>query len=148
MAEYCTDDDLLLIRPDILSLGVLSWDDQIIEAGKILDRTLESAWYRKVAENKGIDYRVTPFDRDLLLAGDNDQLLRVGSYKSLELAYMYLMKNRPDDAFDKLRITFRTLYKDELEEILISGVNYDFNDDDEIDPSERIQPQIRRLERV
>ena len=147
MAEYCANADLVKIRPDILSLGVTDWADQITEAGLIIDRAMESRWYRSVAKEYNIDPRATPFERDLLLTS-TEQLTRLGSYKTLELAYLFLMKNRADDAFEKERDLFRKMYRDELEEVLITGVDYDWDEDDEIASSEKNQPQIRWLMRA
>jgi hypothetical protein len=147
MAEYCTEDDLLKIRPDIMSLGVDFWDDQIEEAGQIIDRALDSQWYRTVADSVEINWREYPFDRDLLLNAE-DQLTRLGCYKTLELAYLYLMKNRADDAFEVERKLFRTMYNDELVEVLRVGLDYDWDEDDEIAPSESSVPHVRRLLRA
>ena len=147
MAEYCTNADLVKIRPDILDLGVTDWADQILEAGKVIDRAIEARWYRTVAKEYNIDPRETPFDRALLLTAEG-QTTRLGSYKTLELVYLFLMKNRADDAFEKERLLFQKMYRDELEEVLISGLDYDWDEDDDIASSEKNQPQMRRLERA
>jgi hypothetical protein len=147
MAEYCEDDDLLLIRPDITSLGVSSWEEQILEAGRIIDRALDAQWYRAVARDYGIDFRETPFDRALILNADS-QVKRLGCYKTLELAYLYLSKNRQDDAFTPQSKSFRKLYKDELAEVLRTGLDYDWDEDDSISSSESAIPAMRRLQRV
>ena len=144
---YCSEDDLVKIRPDIMDLGVSDWSDQIEEAGSIIDRAIDVGWYRAIAENNYIDWRTTPFDRELLLNLDT-QLKRLGSYKTLELAFLFLKKYSSEDAFEEERKVFRTMYQDELNEVLTSGFDYDWDEDDEIDVGENVIPQVRRLVRV
>ena len=149
MAIYVDDDALEKIRPDIFQLGVSDWDDQMDEAEELINRTLESRWYREQAEQGGIDWRSTPMDPNLFLTADT-QLKRLASYKTLELCYLYLMKNVPSDAdaFDKQRKIFRDMYKGELSEVLAVGLDYDWDEDDAITAGENIQPALRRLHRV
>lgn len=145
MAEYCSESDLITIRPKILNLGVTDWTDQIVEAGSIIDRAIDVRWYRRVAEDNDVDWRVYKFDRDLLKNVDT-QLKRLACYKTFELCFMYLMKHRADDAFEKERKLFSELYKEELQEVLLSGLDYDWDDDD-LDTEETLVPRIRRLMR-
>jgi len=146
MAEYCSDSDLIKIRPRMLELGVTDWTPQIVEAGNIIDRAIEVKWYRRIAEENDVNWRTTLFDRDLLKSSDT-QLTRVACYKSLELIFMYLMKHRADDAFEKEREMFSKLYKEEMREVLLAGLDYDWDDDD-LDSDEIAVPRVRRLMRV
>jgi len=146
MTDYCSESDLIAIRPSILELGVTDWDAQITEAGNIIDRAIEVRWYRRIAEENRIDWRTTQFDRDLLKSATS-QLTRLGCYKTLELCFMYLMKHRADDAFEKERDMFSKLYKEELQEVLLAGLDYDWDDDD-LDSDEISVPRVRRLMRA
>jgi len=146
MAEYCSESDLITIRPQILNLGVTDWTDQIEEAGNIIDRAIEVRWYRRIAEDNDVDWRETQFNRDLLKSAST-QVKRLACYKTLELAFMYLMKHRADDAFEKEREMFSKLYKEELQEVLLTGLDYDWEDDD-LDTEEMLVPRIRRLMRA
>lgn len=146
MAEYCTDDDLVKLRPDILNLGVSGWDDQIEEAGDVIDRALESKWYRARAEEYGIDWRETQFSRDNLKNAAS-QLTRLGCYKTLELAYLHLQKNQVSDAFREQMLLFQKLYARELEEVLVSGLDYDWDASGALSADEKLAPRIRRLVR-
>lgn len=146
-AEYCTNSDLVEIRPDILSLGVSDWSTQIVEAGKMIDRALDVQWYRRNAEDYYIDWRSNPFDRDSL-SNIEEQLLRTGCYKTLELIYLYLMKHRVDDAFAKERDLFAKLYKDEIAEVMASGIDYDWDTEGDEDADETFITRTRRLKRV
>jgi len=147
MAEYCSEDDLVLIRPDVMDLGIKDWSSQIEEAGLVIDRIVEVEWYRRIAEENDIDWRVTPFDRDLLLNAD-DQLTRLGCYKTLELIFMYLMKHNLEDVYDKERLLFRGLYAEELEDVMKFGLDYDWDESGAITSDESIVPRVRRLVRV
>lgn len=147
MAEYCSDDDLIEVRPDVLDLGVSSFDDQIEEAGLLIDRVLESRWYRPIQKNQGVDWRTTQFNRDSLLSMTS-QLKRLGVFKTLELAFTILMKHRKEDAFDDERKLFKEKYLEELEEVLLFGIDYDWDDDDELQDAERAIPEVRRLTRI
>ena len=146
MTEYCEEADLIKIRPTILDLGVGDWSDQIAEAGIIIDRTIEVNWYRRIASENNIDWRVTIFDRDQLINAST-QLKRAACYKTLELAFLYLMKHRMNDAFQKEREVFAALYKEEIHEVLLAGLDYDWNDDG-LSFDETGISQVRRLVRV
>jgi len=148
MASYCNEDDMEKIRPKIMELGVDGWDDQIAEADAVIDRVLETRWYRKAAEDMGLDFRETPFNRDQLLE-QVTQCTRLGCYKTLELAYLYLMKDAAEaDAFERQAKTFRELYTKELSEVLATGLTYDWDADGEItDTTEVLVPVTRRLAR-
>ena len=147
MAEYCTEDDLILIRPDVMGLGVDDWSDQIAEAGLMVDRIIEAEWYRPIAEENNIDWRVTPFDRTLLLDADT-QLTRLGCYKSLELIFLHVMKHTSEDVYDKERKLFRDMYTEELNDVMKYGLDYDWDESGAITSDESIVPIVRRLVRV
>lgn len=145
--KYCEDADLINIRPNILELGVASWDTQSIDAFDIINRTLIAKWYKNVAlEHDIIDWRTTPFDPDKV---DEEQVKRMACYKTLELAYMHLMKDSSTaDGFERETDFFRDRYNEELTIILGLGVNYDWDADDTISDDEKYEPQIRRLVRT
>lgn len=148
MADYCTEDDLKKIRPNIMEFGVKDWSDQINEAGDIIDRVLETRWYRRLAEENGLDWRVISFDR-LLLLNASTELVRLGCYKTLELCYLFLMKHSQEaDAFERQRGLFSKLYSGELKDVLDAGFDYDWDQSGAIDPGESKIPQVRRLVRV
>jgi hypothetical protein len=147
MASYCTEDDMEKIRPKIMELGVDGWDDQIAEADAIIDRALETRWYRQSAEEQGIDFRATEFDRTKLLSAVTE-CTRLGCYKSFELAYLYLMKDAPEsDAFERQAKTFAKLYNEELSEVLGTGLSYDWDGSGTLADTEKLIPVKRRLAR-
>ena len=58
------------------------------------------------------------------------------------------MKHRVEDAFEQERKLFRDMYVDELEEVLLAGLDYDWDSSDTIDSGEKSIQQVRRLMRV
>ena len=139
---YSTNDDLIKIRPNILDLGVGNWEEQHVEAFAIINRALISRWYKVVAGEHGVDWWLTEFDPDLV---DSSQLLRLSCYKTLELAYTYLMKDGPDpDGFERNAKNFGKKYGQELKEVLGIGITYDWDADDEYDTEEKYEPAPRR----
>lgn len=143
---YSDDDDLIAIRPNILQLGISGWDDKHEEAFGIINRTIIARWYKEVVAEHGVDWRVTEFDPDKVETGF---LTRLSSYKTLELAYTFLMKDSMEpDPFERQSDYFRKRYKEELDSVLSLGINYDWDDDDVISSSEKYQPRIRRLLRA
>lgn len=147
MTNYSDDADLLLIRSNILSFGVDSWEDKHTEAKKFIDRVIDSRWYRTVAADNNVNYLEIPFDGDYLL--NNEQLKRLSCYKVLQLIYLDLMKELPDqDGFERHSNKFEALYDKELADVLSCGLDYDWNHSGEITQSERDQPKKRRLKRA
>jgi len=152
---YCEDADLVKIRPNILDLGVKDWVEQREEAFKIMNRRFIKDWYKDqiVAHYTNIPgwqadetWRDQPFDPDLT---DLDQIKRAACYKSLELAYLYLMKDTPDnDGFARQYELFRKMYNEEISELLAIGLNYDWDEDGTIQADEKYYPTQRRLVRV
>lgn len=145
---YCTDEDLVKIRPRILDLGVTNWDDQIEEADSIINRVLEVRWYRQACREYNLDYREYPYDADLMLNAE-DQLTRLGCYKTLQLIYLYLAKDSPEaDAFERNAASFQKLYTTELADVLAQGIDYDWDSSGGISTTEKRMPSMRRLKRV
>lgn len=142
---YSTDDDLQEIRPNIMKYNVLTWMSQHIEAFRLINISLDSEWYRGVAAEHDIDWRVTPFDPNLV---DLTQVIKLSCYKVLELAYAYLMKDISDDPFLAQSKYFRDRYNEELKNLLSSGVNYDWDKSGTIEVEEKITPKVRRLVRA
>jgi hypothetical protein len=143
---YSEDDDLLKVRPNILSLGVGSWEEQHIEAFELINRTIIARWYKPTAVKFAVDWRLTEFDPDLV---DSTQLVKLSCYKVFEMAYTFLMKDTPEpDGFDRHRKHFGKQYSQELRDILSIGVSYDWNADDEISSDEKYEYTPRRIYRT
>jgi hypothetical protein len=143
---YSTDDDLLLIRPKILSLGIADWEDQHKEAFRQLNNLFNAKWYREVCVSRGVDWETAPFEPDNI---DLNQVKRCSCYLALHLIYMNLMKDSQEpDGFEREMILFKDLYKDELSLLLSMGLNYDWDEDLTVEEEEKFQPRFRRLARA
>ena len=145
---YCAEADLVKVRPNIMLLGVAAWTDQITESDAIIDRTIEARWYRAACKGYSLDYRETPFDSALLLSSATE-LTRLGTYKTLELAYIFLQKEAEDaDPFERQAGNFRKMYTNELSEVLAAGLDYDWDQSGDLAYTEKKLPVTRRLARV
>jgi len=143
---YCTDQDLLKYRPNILSLGQTDWAEQRQDAYTQINKIINVRWYLKAAVPQGFDPVLTAFDPDLVM---NDSLKKLECFKTLELAYMLLMKDSPEaDGFERNMDLFAKKYGEELNLIVGTiGVDYDWNSDDELTVDETVLTAPRRLYR-
>lgn len=142
---YCTDEDLVSYRPNILNLGVANWNSQRTVAYEIINRVLEARWYRAAAEEQSVDWRTTLFDPTLV---ETNLLKRLEVFKALELAYMYLKKDSQDaDGFARLENDFRARYNEELDSILSIGISYDWDKSGTITDTEKYIVSSRRQHR-
>lgn len=143
---YSDDDDLIKIRPNILGLGVSDWEEQAIEAFSMINRILIAKWYKPTAAEHDVEWRETEFNPDLV---DATQLVRVSAYKTLELAYLHLMKDTPEpDGFERQMKIFKERFVSELNDLLALGINYDWDESDTIEYDEKYYPRQRRLTRA
>lgn len=144
--SYCTDIDLLTYRPNILSLGVEDWENQREYAYEIINRVIESRWYRQAAEELNVDYLEVVFNPELVEEG---YLTRLECFKALELIYMYLKKDSQEsDGFARLEKEFRNRYNEELDIILAMGITYDWDQSGAISYDERFITSPRRIHKA
>lgn len=143
---YCTDQDLLVYRSNILSLGVSSWADQRALAYADINRALIARWYNQAAIEQGLDPYTTHFDPTLV---DSSQLKQLECFKTLEYAYMILMKDSPEaDGFERNMKLFAKQYGNELSTLLSAGISYDWDSSGSIDTDEYKISAPRRLKRA
>ena len=144
---YSTDLDLTKIRPKIMDYAVSKWDDQRTEAEEIIHRSLEVRWYREEAEHLGVDWRSYQFNPSLMLNG-TAQLKRLSCYKTLELAFLHLMKDSPEpDAYERQMDLFSKRYGEELRAVLADGIDYDWDESGDLGMLEKSRPERRRTKR-
>lgn len=126
---YCTDADMAAKRPNILSLGVTNWDAVRADAETYINKILLVRWYRPAAIANGLDPDTSPFDGTKV---DADQMKIPAVYKSLELAYMNLMKDKPEaDGFERNMNLFAEEFEKALDLELSLGIKYDWDNDGE-----------------
>jgi len=146
MATYCVDADLLKYRSNILSLGVDDWETQRLEAFDIINRMLVARWYNQVAPIQGIDPTLTLFDPIKVKDGD---LTRLEAFKTLEFAYMLLMKDCPEiDGFERNMSLFAGMFGNEFDAVIGMGLGYDWDDSGIVDTDEIAIRAPRRLLRA
>lgn len=146
MATYCTDADLLVYRSDILDMGVASWQDQRELAYAAINRLLIARWYNRNANDQGVDPYQTPFDPTLV---KENELKQLECFKTLELAYMILMKNDPEpDGFERNMNLFARQFGNEFDTLMNSGIDYDWDESGTIDDDEKQIRSPRRLYRA
>ena len=144
MGTYCTDADLKVVRPNILDLSVEDWAIQRTEAYDYINKLVLARWYRPAAVEAGLDPDLNELDPTKL---DAEQLKKSAVYKSLELAYMSLMKEGPDaDGYERFASYFADEFAKEFDLELAIGLRYDWDNDGETD-DEYYVVSSRRLTR-
>ncbi|MDA3788080.1 MAG: hypothetical protein PF503_06260 [Desulfobacula sp.] len=131
---YCVDTDLLTYRSNILSLGVDSWEIQREQAYSVINRMLVARWYNQAAKTQGLDPYLTFFVPDQVEEGF---LTRLESFKTLEFAYMILMKDSPEaDGFERNMNLFARQFGIEFDSVIGMGVSYDWDASGSVDSDE------------
>lgn len=126
LPPYCTDDDLAGYRPNIMQFGVTSWSAQRLKATKVINRDLAAEWYRKASRERSIDFKVIPFNPSLMLSR-YEQLEDLISAKAFQLIYEYLSKDVEEDVFLALADRYKKSYNEELERVILTGIDYDWD---------------------
>lgn len=123
---YSTDDDLIKVQKDILSIAGTdnAWDDQHDEAELQINRDIEMNWFVAAANVNGSDAKF-----DAALIEPTEQLLRLSVYKTLELIYLFVSQSKKDDPFIAKMELFKAKYDKELIDVITKGVEYDWSGD-------------------
>lgn len=135
---FSTDSDLAEIVPDILSLGILSFTDEHAKAQLDIEREIRNRWWEK----RGI-------------SGELNTSLLTESQWTRSAVYLVLWKyalpqltNWVDgDRFQNMIDFYKSRYGEELEAVFQDGVEYDADDDNAIDDSEKAAVNHGRLVR-
>lgn len=159
MDVFTEDSDLETLRPDILSTGLDSFDDQHEESFRIIVRELK-LWQRQSAitrisessyvgsgsleELAGSSY---PFNLDYFLAWETE-IKPAAIRLTLSLAYVAMAKDLPadEDGLAYQATVFRTAYDEEWALAVRSGFSYDWDASGIITPGESVI-QYRTLRR-
>ena len=145
MTTYSTDSDLRKYRPNIMEFGD-DWSDQREEAYAIINRLIETRWYRKAAIEMGYDPIVTLFDSTKV---KGELLKRAECFKTLELIFMYLKKEvSEEDGYERFEKTFRDRYNEEISLVLAAGIDYDWSGSGVFEDEELKVRVSRRLVRA
>ena len=146
MSTYSTDNDLLIYRSNILSLGVSEWLDQHALAFADINRLMVARWYNRAAIDQGVDPYATLFDPTKVQDGE---LKALECFKTLEYAYMQLMKDSPEaDGYERNMSLFARQFGNEFDTLMSTGVTYDWDDSGTVDDDEIKVRAPRRLYRA
>ena len=138
LPPYCTDDDLVGFRPNILEYGVPSWAAQRLKATSVVNRDIAAEWYRKASKEHGVDFTMTPFQPVLMLSR-YEQLEDATCHKTFELIYDYLSKDVDGDVFRDLSDRYYKLYERELKRVILTGIDYDWDSSGALDSTEKYE---------
>lgn len=144
---FATNKDLLDYQADIFEHGVDSWTTELASAEYDVLRKIETDWWN-VERNysRRVNYIGLggTFDATKLI---DTQWTRATVYRALS-AYILpkLSTWRPEgDSFRELISHYQTRYNEEFSAELAKGVEYDTNNDNQIDEGEKVQTQQNRL---
>lgn len=145
-----TDDDLLKYQPEILNYGIDEFTDEHAKAREDVLRKLRSEWW-----NKAKTYNAFPGNSKYAEMDETklteSQFARVAVFRVLsEYALPQLTKWNADGDEDKFQVMmehYAKRYKTEFAEILLDGVEYDFDADGTIQDDERGSIHSTRLVR-
>ena len=141
---FSTDSDLLKKRPGILNLGVESFEDQHIEAARIIRRDL-GLWYQAEARIRDIDSELYPMD-EARFSDVDIEIKPAAVLLAMSLAYDLLAKDVPtseDDAFAAQREHYRREFEREWEAARRAGFSYDWDASGEVETDEKAPLQRR-----
>jgi len=145
MANYATETNMETLCPQIMEGGIADFEDQLTEASRRVDRDLLE-WYRRESERRGVDSEDYPFDRDLV---DDDDVTVLCAMKGIELAAEVLTSHDPDgDVWSQIRDHYADEYAKELKQILLVGVEYDWDESGTVESDELPVRRRRRLKRA
>ena len=147
-----TDDNLIEYQADILEYGIDDFDSYHAKAREDILRRLRDEWWVRSRNMTNFDIsRSLPsleMDADRLT---ESQFTRCAVYRVLsEYALPQLTKWNSDGDEDKFQVMmkhYRKKYDEEFNSVLRDGVEYDFNNDDNVSQSEKQPFHTRRLVR-
>lgn len=145
-----TDDDLLKYQPEILNYGIDEFTEEHAKARDDVLRKLRSEWWSKAKTYYAFpgNSKYAEMDETKL---NESQFTRVAVFRVLsEYALPQLTKWNNENEEDKFQVMmkhYEKRYKTEFEEILLDGVEYDFDDDGVVQDDERGSIHADRLYR-
>jgi Zn/Cd-binding protein ZinT len=145
-----TDDDLLKYQPEILNYGIDEFTEEHAKARADILRKLRSEWW-----NKAKTYNAFPGNSKYAEMDETklteSQFNRVAVFRVLsEYVLPQLTKWNNENEEDKFQVMmkhYEKRYKTEFAEILLDGVEYDFDGDGTVQDDERGSIHSKRLTR-
>ena len=145
-----TDDDLITYQPDILNYGITEFTDEHTKARDDILRKLRNEWWGRAKTYNAVESNSSNAQMDVDRLTES-QFTRCAVYRVLsEYALPQLTKWNADgdeDKFQVMMMHYHTKYAEEFSNILLDGVEYDFDDDGTIQDDEREAIHTTRLMR-
>jgi hypothetical protein len=145
-----TDDNLIEYQADILEYGIDDFDSYHAKAREDILRRLRDEWW--VRSRNMTNYDISRSLPSLEMDADRlteSQFTRCAVYRVLsEYALPQLTKwnaSGDEDKFQVMMMHYRKKYDEEFNSVLRDGVEYDFNNDDDLTESEKQPFHTRRL---
>lgn len=138
MAAYATDDDLVLIVPDIFDHGVDTFETELTRSTDDINRRIKTEWW-------SIERDANHFDADNLKASEWE---RATVYHALAYYILPRLSNfQEDDTFQRQMVFYKERYMEEFSAAMAAGISYDHNGDDVYDQAEVEYVKTERLYR-
>ena len=135
---YATDDDLVLIVPDIFDHGVDTFNDELNRSTNDINRRIKSDWWN-------VQHDPKLFDETKLKATEWE---RATIYHSLAYYILPRLSNfQEDDTFQRQMVFYRERYMEEFSAVMAAGISYDHDDDGSYSSDEIEYIQAERLYR-
>jgi hypothetical protein len=138
MAAYATDDDLVLIVPDVFDHGVDTFDPELTRSTDDINRRIKTEWWSVERDPK-------LFDTTKLNATEWE---RATIYHSLAYYILPRLSNfQENDTFQRQMAFYKERYMEEFSAAMAAGISYDHDGDDTYDESEVEYIRTERLYR-
>lgn len=135
---YATDDDLVLIVPDIFDHGVETFDTELSRSTDDINRRIKADWWN-------ISHDPKLFDADKLKASEWE---RATIYHSLAYYILPRLSNfQEDDTFQRQMVFYKERYMEEFSAAFAAGISYDQDGDGSYDTDEIEYVEAERLYR-
>jgi hypothetical protein len=120
MAVYATDDDLVLIVPDIFDHGVDTFTAELTRSSADIERRIKTEWWMQMHDPDD-------FDTTKLKATEWE---RATIYHALAYYILPRLSNfQEDDTFQRQMVFYKERYMEEFSAAMAAGISYDENSD-------------------
>lgn len=138
MAVYATDDDLVLIVPDIFDHGVDTFDTELARSSSDIERRIKTEWWAVIRDP-------ALFDASKLKASEWE---RATIYHALAYYILPRLSNfQEDDTFQRQMVFYKERYMEEFSAAMSAGISYDHDGDASYESEEVDYIQAERLYR-
>lgn len=135
---YATDDDLVLIVPDIFDHGVDTFETELNRSESDINRRIKSDWW-------SVSRDPNKFDATKLKDSEWD---RATIYHALAYYILPRLSNfQEDDTFQRQMVFYKERYMEEFSAAMAAGISYDHDDDGSYDEAEVDYIEAERLYR-